>query len=149
MTRQSPIPVYHSPLHSQRARFTGIFPKRYSESTLTRGISSHFTERETESHWDQEAHTKAYQTSEPEIKLPVHNSVLIPPSCFLFHTQFVSEPRSWPAAFWRADLAHLPHQTAQDLQAFKFLSAQEWQTSLYSLKHIGRCKSFVTGTLPI
>lgn len=50
MMRQSPVPVSHSPLHSQRARFTGIFPKRYSESTLTLGISSRLTERGTESH---------------------------------------------------------------------------------------------------
>lgn len=64
-----------------------------SEIWTILGLSSPLTEKETESHWDTAAHTKAFQTSELDTGLQIQNSVLNPSLSFPFLPQIISDSR--------------------------------------------------------
>lgn len=75
--RQSPLPrASQSPQLPSNRELTALLEfflnaERYSDNTLILGLPSPFTERETESLRDQQAYTKAFWTSEPEMRLQI------------------------------------------------------------------------------
>lgn len=90
--------VRYGSLHGQRAHYSlpwnfSYMLKGTAILTLILGLSSPFTEKETESHWDHVACPKAFRPSELDVRLQSQNSVPNPLFSFLFLPQIMSDSR--------------------------------------------------------